>query len=124
MALLTAVGADGGLMVMSIVAVFDDRLLPRLSVTWKLNAPAVLLALVGTKVRSPAVSSAAVTRLPEVIAAPLSASVPSLGSEVMVTLASVSAATASEKPKSVSLKVKMVSTVAVIALLKANSADG
>jgi hypothetical protein len=76
-----------------------------LSVTLNWNEPAVVLSVVGTKVRSPAVSSVAVTTWPSaVMATPLSSSVPSLGSEVMVMLASVSAATASEKPKSATLK--------------------
>ena len=98
-------GAIAGVMVMSIVAVFDDRLLPRLSVTRNWNEPAAVLPVLGTKVSAPALSLAAVMTWPTAIAVPLRASVPSLGSEVMVTLASVSAATASEKPKSATLKV-------------------
>src|SRR5208282_6029808 len=87
MALATAVGADGGLMVMVIAAAFDDVVSARLSVTLNWNEPAVVLAGLGTKVRSPARSAAAVMTWPDVIAVPLRASVPSLGSEVMVTLA-------------------------------------
>src|SRR5215831_3023779 len=106
MALFTAVGAGvgGGVMAMFIVAVFDDRLLLRLSVTLNWNEPTAMLPVLGTKVRLPALSAAVMT-WPFAIAVPLRASVPSLGSEVMVTLASVSAATASEKPKSATLKV-------------------
>ena len=101
MAPLTAVGADGGVMVISIVAVFDDVVLPRLSATWNRNEPAVVLPLMGTKARSPAASSSAVTTWPSaVMATPSSSSVPSLGSEATAMLPSVSAATASEKPKS------------------------
>src|SRR5215831_8085485 len=101
MALFTAVGAGvgGGVMAMFIVAVFDDRLLLRLSVTLNWNEPTAMLPVLGTKVRLPALSAAAVMTWPFAIAVPLRASVP-LGSEVMMTLASVSAATASEKPKS------------------------
>src|SRR5215472_19323442 len=105
MALFTAAIAGGGVMVMSIIAVFDDRLLLRLSVTWNWNEPAVVLPVLGTKVRSAALSSAAVMTCPSAIAVPLRASVPSLGSEVMVTLASVAAARGSEKPKSDTSKV-------------------
>src|SRR5271167_973687 len=94
MALATAVGADGGLMVMVIAAAFDDVVSARLSVTLNWNEPAVVLPVVGTKVRSPALSAAAVMTWPDVIAVPLRASVPSLGSVVTVTLPSVSVATA------------------------------
>ena len=52
-----------------------------------------------------AISAALMGAPPAVSAVPLRVSVPSLGSEVMLTLPSVSAATASEKPKSATLKV-------------------
>src|SRR5215813_1191379 len=98
-------GPVDGVMAMFIVALFDDRLLLRLSVTLNWNEPTAMLPVLGTKVRLPALSAAAVMTWPFAIAVRLRASVPSLGSEVMVTLASVSAATASEKPKSATLKV-------------------
>jgi hypothetical protein len=92
MAPLTAVGADWPI-VMSSVAAFSDVTPLMLSVTLNWNEPAVVLSVVGTKVRSPALIWAAVITSEAVMATPLSSSVPSLGSEVMVMLASVSAAT-------------------------------
>src|SRR5262249_4241543 len=107
MALFTAVGAGvgGGVMAMFNVAGFDARLLLRLSATLYLNEPTAMLPGLGIKVRSPALSWAAVMTWPFAIAVPLRAIVQSLGSEVMVTLSLHDALPISEKPKSATLKV-------------------
>jgi len=105
--LANASGPAAGVIPMLITAALADVVPPRLSVTLKLNEPLVVLLALGTKVRRPAEMSLAEMTWFKATAVLLSNNVPSVGSEVMVTLpiGSVVLSAESEYLKSKSWKV-------------------
>ena len=83
----TAVGPASGAMLIVIAAAFGDEPPASVSITLKLNVPCATVSVLGTKVSLPLAISAAVIVSFAVTALPFNSSVPSVGNEVMITLA-------------------------------------
>ena len=98
-----AVSAATAAMVIVIAAAFGDEPWASTSITLKLNVPCVTVWLLGTKISFPLAISAAEIVSFAVTAPPFNSSVPSVGSEVMVTPVSESAVSLPVNLKSATL---------------------